>query len=126
MNLAAEIVSQARGAFPNEEKIVVAVSSEGTVVHLGYDLDQTFRGGACVARLLAQGTPQAVEWYLVAIRPDGRKRRFEKEAAERVLSTSRLIDFPLHVALLAVKGRNPVCLSSDKPTEELLAAGLSP
>lgn len=124
-----DIVNQARARFPHEEKIVVGVSSGGKVAHLGYDLDQTFRAGPCLQRLLAEdnapGHPGG-EWYLVAIRPDGRKRRFEKEAAARVLAAARLIDFPLQVAILAVKGRTPVVIWTGLSDEAARLLGMMP
>lgn len=128
MKRATEIVDQARITAGHEEKAVVAVSSTGRGLLLGFDLDQTFRAGRCLALLLGSADPApGEEWYLVALRPDGRKRRFETEAAERVLAASRLIDFPMQVAILAVKGRNPVCLFyTGKTEDELLAAGLIP
>lgn len=128
MNPASQLVDQARITAGHEEKAVVAVSSTGRGLLLGYDLDQTFRAGRCLALLLGSANPTpGEEWYLVALRPDGRKRRFEKEAAERVLAASRLIDFPMQVAILAVKGRSPVCLFyTGKTKSELLEAGLIP
>jgi hypothetical protein len=128
MKLASEIVDQAHVTAGHEEKAVVAVSSTGRGLLLGFDLDQTFRAGRCLALLLGSANPTpGEEWYLVAIRPDGRKRRFEKKAAERVLAASRMIDFPMGVAILTVKGRSPVCLFYTGKTEsELLEAGLLP
>ena len=109
MNTIHELAAQAKASFPQEERAVVAVSSNGAAIMVAVDFDQTCRPGGVLQRILGHSA-SGMEWYIVVLRSEGRVRKHERLAAERLFVAARWTDVRFHTAILAVKGRTPVVL----------------